>query len=251
MVNVCTCRWGSTLLARTVGASNRHGRLLWTLAGRQHTVPAQPRWRHPVSQQTAWTTLDYAAALALGCMVSGRTSVRYRFGSPFSSKSLCLWTLSELWLCLSLPTETLKWLSSLPVLMQESFWWWQRMDRYIISLLPHLHTTFSLSLISLTVSVDVKHHVCLLTLRPRFGHRHQNDSFCSPHSVQPLAKTCRQTHRQSNSFCSPHSVQPLAKTCSQTHRQSDTQADARWVGDPLPFSHNSWRTPPEYQTTLE
>ena len=30
--------------------------------------------------------------------------------------------------------ETLTWLSSLPILMQESFWWWQRSDRYIISL---------------------------------------------------------------------------------------------------------------------
>ena len=27
--------------------------------------------------------------------------------------------------------ETLKWLSSLPVLIQESFWWWQCCDRYI------------------------------------------------------------------------------------------------------------------------
>ena len=58
--------------------------------------------------------------------------------------------------------ETLKWLSSLPILMQESFWWWQCSDRYILSLFPHLHTTFppfSTSLISLVVSVDVKHHV--------------------------------------------------------------------------------------------
>ena len=41
--------------------------------------------------------------------------------------------------------EILKWLSSLPMLMQESFWWWQCSDRYIISLSPHprLHTTFT------------------------------------------------------------------------------------------------------------
>ena len=41
-------------------------------------------------------------------------------------------------------------------------------DRYIISLSPHLHTPFpslSPSLISLMVSVDVKHHVYLLTVR--------------------------------------------------------------------------------------
>ena len=69
-----------------------------------------------------------------------------------------------LWLCPSLPTETLKWLSSLPILMQKSFWWWQCSDRYIISLSPHLHTPFppfSPSLINRTVSVDVKHHVYL------------------------------------------------------------------------------------------
>ena len=71
------------------------------------------------------------------------------------------------WLCPSLPTETLKWLSSLPILMQESFWWWQCSDRFILSLFPKLHTPFppfSPSLINLMmVSVDVKHHVYLLT----------------------------------------------------------------------------------------
>ena len=74
---------------------------------------------------------------------------------------------TALWLCPSLPTETLKWLSSLPILMQKSFWsqWWQCSDRYIISFSTHLHTPFppfSPSLISRTVSVDVKHHVYLL-----------------------------------------------------------------------------------------
>ena len=38
---------------------------------------------------------------------------------------------TALWLCPSLPTETLKWLSSLPILMQKSFWWWRCSDRYI------------------------------------------------------------------------------------------------------------------------
>ena len=46
--------------------------------------------------------------------------------------------------------------------MQESFWWWECSDRYIISLSHHLCTPFSPSLISLTVSVDVKHHVYFL-----------------------------------------------------------------------------------------
>ena len=73
-----------------------------------------------------------------GKALSGRTWVRYRFGSPFSSKRL--WFVhTVLWLCPSLPTETLKWLSSLPILMQKSFWWWQCSDRFIISLSPH-HT---------------------------------------------------------------------------------------------------------------
>ena len=58
--------------------------------------------------------------------------------------------------------ETLKWLSSLPILMQESFWWRQCSDRYIISLSPHLHTPFPSFSPSLMVSVDVKHHDNLL-----------------------------------------------------------------------------------------
>ena len=44
-------------------------------------------------------------------------------------------------------------------------------DRYVISLFPNLHRPFppfSPSLISLMVSVDVKHHVYLLTVRPCF-----------------------------------------------------------------------------------
>ena len=57
-----------------------------------------------------------------------------------------------LWLCPSLPTETLKWLSSLPILMQKSFWWWQCSDTYIISLYPHLHTSFPPCLLNLLVS---------------------------------------------------------------------------------------------------
>ena len=55
----------------------------------------------------------------------------------------CVWFVDTvLWLCPSLPTETLKWLSSPPILMQESFWWWQCSGRYRISLFPHHHTPF-------------------------------------------------------------------------------------------------------------
>ena len=54
-------------------------------------------------------------------LVSRGTSVRIHFGSPFSSKVVicghCLVTLS---LTINV---TLKWLSSLPILMQVSFWW--------------------------------------------------------------------------------------------------------------------------------
>ena len=64
------------------------------------------------------TTLASRFGLAVR-LVSGRTSVRYRFGSPFSSKKVvvcghCLVTLS-----LTI-NETLKWLSSLTISMQES-----------------------------------------------------------------------------------------------------------------------------------
>ena len=59
-----------------------------SLVGNTLSPPSHNGDTLSVTEETAWTTLDYAAALALGCMVSGRTSVRYRFGSPFSSKRL-------------------------------------------------------------------------------------------------------------------------------------------------------------------
>ena len=64
--------------------------------------------------------------------------------------------------------ETLKWLSLLPILRQKSFWWWQCSNRYIICLFAPL----SLTLISLMVSVDVKHHV-YLKVSPRGSQFHQ------------------------------------------------------------------------------
>ena len=72
--------------------------------------------------------------------------------------------------CPSFPTETIKWLWSLPILMQESFWWWQCSDRYIISLFPHLHIPFSPLLPVPMVSVDVKHHVYLLCIASWLHH---------------------------------------------------------------------------------
>ena len=78
--------------------------------------------------------------------------------------------------------ETLKWLSSLPTLMQKSFWWGQCSNRYIISLSPHLHSPFppfSPSLINLVVSVDVKHGVYLLYFsRGLWKYRMSSSSCC-------------------------------------------------------------------------
>ena len=79
--------------------------------------------------------------------------------------------------------ETLKWLSSLPIVIQESFWWSQCSDRYILSLFPHLHTPtppplFCPYLISLTVSVDVKHHVYLPDCNPAACPDSQTTSLC-------------------------------------------------------------------------
>ena len=65
----------------------------------------------------------------LAVRLSRRTSVRNCFGSPFSSKAVVcghgLVTLSETLSCDFVPHnyERLKWLSSLPTLMQKSFWW--------------------------------------------------------------------------------------------------------------------------------
>ena len=54
--------------------------------------------------------------------------------------------------------ETSKWLSQPPILMQGSFWWWQCSDRCMLPPPPPPPP----SLISLMVSVDVKHHLYLL-----------------------------------------------------------------------------------------
>ena len=61
-------------------------------------------------------------------------------------RSCGLWTLP----CDFVPHnyKTLKWLSSLPILMQVSFWWWQCGDRYIISLFPHRYTPFPISIMA-------------------------------------------------------------------------------------------------------
>ena len=110
--------------------------------------------------------------------------VQISFGSPFSSKVLvCGYCLVTFALTIN---ETLKWLSSLPILMQKSFWWWQCSDRYIISLFSHLHTpfpSFSLSLISLMVSVDVECHVYLESVIYHLAQLQRAKLRNSPHNV--------------------------------------------------------------------
>ena len=78
-------------------------------------------------------------------LVSRKAPTWFHFSSPFSSKRL--WFVDTvLWLYPSQLIKTIKWLSSLPILMHETFWWWQCSDRCITSLFPHLHTPMSLQL---------------------------------------------------------------------------------------------------------
>ena len=93
-----------------------------------------------------WTYIVFAGAhdvcMNTLCICGCGCACRIRFGSPFSWKFVvwghCLVTLS-----LTI-NETLKWLSLLPILMLESFWWWQCSDTYIISLFPYLILTSGL-----------------------------------------------------------------------------------------------------------
>ena len=59
--------------------------------------------------------------------------------------------------------ETLKWLSSPHILCRSHSGGDSVAISIIVFLFPHLHNPFTPSLISLTVSVDVKHHVYLLS----------------------------------------------------------------------------------------
>ena len=131
-----------------------------------------------------------------------------------------------LWLCSSLPTETLQWLSSLPILMQKSCWRWQRTDTYIISLCPHLHAPFSQSLISLVVSVDVKHHVYLLTslwMRPRRACGTGDTKTQLKIYTASVACSCF-TELTGNAYIMIYNISTPPQTCSTTHRQEDRVA---------------------------
>ena len=124
---------------------------------------SQQEWHScaEAQQHRKWTIRKDTDALVTraDCRLAGDKSARV-LGDPGGVALLVallllrLWFADTvLWLCRSLPTETLKWLSSLPILMQKSFRWWQCSDSYLTSLpLPHLHTPsphpFSPSLIS-------------------------------------------------------------------------------------------------------
>ena len=94
--------------------------------------------------------------LVLTSLVSRRILARFRFSSPFrlfKKVAVCGDCLVTLSLTIN---ETLKWLSSLHILIKESlWWWWECSDRYVIFLFPHLHPPFSPSLISLMMSQRV------------------------------------------------------------------------------------------------
>ena len=133
----------------------------WPQSRRSCLLPCPKQfWSKPTVSESP----RKVSRLGLAVRLLSRTSVRFSFGSPSSLQKLLSADILVVTLSLTIK-ETLKWLSSLPILMQESFWWWQCSDRYLLSLFPHLHTPFppfSPSLISLVVSVDVKHHVYLL-----------------------------------------------------------------------------------------
>ena len=149
-----------------------------------------------------------------------------------------------LWLCPPLPTKTLKFLSSLPILMQKSFWWWQCSDRYIISLSPTSITPsspFSPSLISRTVSVDVKHHVYLL-----YQHRSMVQCTFSETTrrlVKPVlnwTNVCSPEHTSDTStnydsflnwtFSSPNMVRTVQTLLHSQLACNEMQASARTCG---------------------
>ena len=131
---------------------------IFTTATGTTSVAAKSEWKLVSTPIQAWRVISGWVAKhikLIGTKSTLQIDTRFSFVNT-----------AFLWLCPSLPaTETLKWLSSLPILMQESFWWWQCSDRYIISLFPPPPPSlppFPPSLISLVVSVDVKHHVYLV-----------------------------------------------------------------------------------------
>ena len=88
-------------------------------------------------------------------------------------------------------------LTAAAILMQESFWWWQCSDRYNDLPLPrppYPLPSFSPSLMSLVVSLDVKHHVYLLTTLESHATRAQ--WVCSTAEYSSLCKSSQQQEVQ-------------------------------------------------------
>ena len=108
----CTSRWAmarghrlntSIVLAAVHGLSGLFQAVSavepFTLSSPSHSVPVPNRPTRLCGRKATLNQIDdcepvWPSGKALVRLVSGRTSVRYRFGSPFSSKGCGLWTLS-------------------------------------------------------------------------------------------------------------------------------------------------------------
>ena len=125
-------------------------------------------WRHQC-YHLRWTSPCHCSAQSLGTRHDPEKK-KENYLSHTKPKPVLenkrLWFVDTvLWLC---PSQSMKIKMAFIAahLKSGSFWWWRWSNKYVISLLPHLRTPFPLfspSLISLMVSVDIKHHVYLLT----------------------------------------------------------------------------------------
>ena len=127
--------------------------------------------------------------------LKGLGSIPLRLSFLFKKVVVCGHCLVILTLTLN---ETLEWLLSLSILMQELF------------LSPHLHTSFSPSLISLMVSVDVNHHVEIIIRTEVFWKR----KTLPIETKRARARTHTHTHRQAGRHARTH-------TGTRTYEYSD------------------------------
>ena len=102
--------------------------------------PSQAWQLYQVEQQQQHTISRFGLAVRrLAGKQRGLGSTPLRLSLLLKKVAVCGHCLVTLSLTVN---ETLKWLSSPLILMQESFWWWQCSDRYIISLFPTLSCDF-------------------------------------------------------------------------------------------------------------
>ena len=115
-----------------------------TLHARHYSQCQWCQWRPPPGCPGCLCTLPLALCTQPACtslFVCSWESVIICFANNQHVHLICLFLgMCGLW---ALPCdfvhhnyETLKWLSSQPILMQESFWWWQCSDRYMLLPLP-------------------------------------------------------------------------------------------------------------------